>query len=112
MTPIFKIGGREKAGNYRPVSLTSVVGKLLDSIIEGITARYLENLHPIRQSQHGFVKEKSCLELLEGVTSNVDKGEPVDVLYLDFWEGFDKVPHQRLQREIRAHVVGVTVLYE
>ena len=27
VTPLFKKGGRQKAGNYRPVSLTSVVGE-------------------------------------------------------------------------------------
>ena len=34
VTPIFKKGGREKTGNYRPVSFTSVVGKILESIIK------------------------------------------------------------------------------
>ena len=34
VTPLFKKGSRQKAGNYRPVSLTSVVGKMLESIIK------------------------------------------------------------------------------
>ena len=42
----------------------------------------------IHTSQHGFLKEKSCLTnllcLLEEITKWVDDGSPVDVIYLDF----------------------------
>ena len=31
--PIFKKGSRNEAGNYRPVSLTSQIGQLLESVI-------------------------------------------------------------------------------
>ena len=33
VTPIFKKGGRDDPGNYRPVSLTSVPCKLMESLI-------------------------------------------------------------------------------
>uniref|UniRef100_A0A4W3H124 Reverse transcriptase domain-containing protein n=1 Tax=Callorhinchus milii TaxID=7868 RepID=A0A4W3H124_CALMI len=36
ITPLFKKGGREKIGNYRPASLTSAVGKILESLIRDI----------------------------------------------------------------------------
>jgi len=74
--------------NYRPVSLTSVTGKMLETIIEDVIAGQVDKLNVIRQSQHGFVKGKSrlsnLLEFFEGVTCAVDRGEPVDVLYFDF----------------------------
>ncbi|XP_055502086.1 uncharacterized protein LOC129703542 [Leucoraja erinacea] len=88
VTPLFKKGGREKTGNYRPVSLTSVVGKLVESVIKDGIAAHLESGEIIGQSQHGFTKGKSCLtnliEFFEDVTGSVDRGEPVDVVYLDF----------------------------
>ena len=40
----------------------------------------------------------------------MDKGEPVDVVYLDFQKAFDKVPHRRLVGKIRAHGIGGRVL--
>ena len=50
----------------------------------------------INPSQHGFLKEKSCLTnllcFLEEITKWVDDGSPVDVIYLDFHKAFDKVP--------------------
>ena len=114
VTPIFKKGGREKTGNYRAVSLTSAVGKILESIIKDFIAEHLESSGRIRQSQHGFMKGKSCLtnllEFFEDVTSRVDKGEPVDVVYLDFQKAFDKVPPKRLSCKIKAHGIGGRVL--
>ena len=34
VTTLFKKGSREELGNYRPVSLTSLVGKVLETLIE------------------------------------------------------------------------------
>jgi len=43
---------------------------------------------------------------LDEVTDYVDKGIPVDVIYLDFQKTFDKVPHKRLMEKVRA--LGMT----
>ena len=60
----------------------------------------------IKESQHGFLKGRSCLtnllEFLEFVSSYVDQGHPVDVIYLDFQKAFDKVPHRRLMLKINS----------
>jgi hypothetical protein len=50
------------------------------------------------------------LEFLEEVSANVDEGRPVDIIYLDFSKAFDKVPHQRLFRKLRAHGIGGQIL--
>ena len=75
-------------GNYRPVSLTSVIDKILESIIKDEIAEYLEVHDKTGLNQHGFVNGRSCLtnslEFFEEVTRKLDKGEPVDVIYLDF----------------------------
>eukprot|EP00061_Rhincodon_typus_P003137 g19381.t1 len=42
MTPLFKKGVRQKTENYRPISLTSVVGKILESIVKDEISEYLE----------------------------------------------------------------------
>ena len=36
----------------------------------------------------------------------MDDGSPVDVIYLDFQQAFDKVPHQRLILKLKAHGMG------
>ncbi|KAK4815480.1 hypothetical protein QYF61_003016, partial [Mycteria americana] len=54
----------------------------------------------IRHSQHGFIKGKSCLtnwiSLYDKVTRLVDEGKAMDVVFLDFSQAFDTVPHSIL----------------
>ena len=110
VTPIFKKGDKSDPGNYRPISLTSQVCKILESIIRESIVDHLNAQSLLLQSQHGFTKGKSCLtnllSFLEDVTSAIDEGKPVDVIYLDFSKAFDKVPHLRLIHKIKCH--GIT----
>ena len=107
VTPIFKKGPKHKPENYRPISLTSQISKVLEAILRDCINHHLDHHHLIKESQHGFSKGKSCLSnlllFLEDITKEVDSGKPVDVLYLDFSKAFDKVPHRRLEKKIRAH---------
>ena len=88
-----KKGSRNKSVNYRPESLTSVICKLLETIIRDHMMEFLIKHKLINPSQHGFLKAKSCLTnllcFLEEITKWVDDGSPVDVIYLDFQKAFD-----------------------
>jgi hypothetical protein len=110
VTPIFKKGSRQAPGNYRPISLTSHIGKLMESLLKDSIVEHLKNHKLINDSQHGFTSRRSCLTnlltFLEVLTDYVDKGFPVDVIYLDFQKAFDKVPHNRLIKKVKAH--GIT----
>ena len=109
VTPIFKKGSKSKTENYRPVSLTSVPCKLMESIIRDKVVNHLTINHLIKSSQHGFMKHKSVttnlLEFLEKVTATVDGGNPLDIIYLDFSKAFDKVPRLRLIEKLKAHSI-------
>ena len=114
VTPIFKKGSKSNPENYRPVSLTSVPCKLMESIIRDNVVDHLLLNQLIKSSQHGFMKHKSCttnlLEFLENVTKMVDNGDPVDIIYLDFSKAFDKVPKLRLIAKMKAHGIRGDVL--
>ena len=73
---VFKKGSKNDPQNYRPISLTSIVCKLLESIIKNNVLTHLEKFDLIRDSQHGFTKGRSCLtnllEFMEEVTSQLD----------------------------------------
>jgi len=75
---------------------------------------HLEKYKLITESQHGFVKNQSCLTnllvFMEEITSYVDSGYPVDIIYLDFHKAFDKVPHCRLSMKLAAHGITGNVL--
>ena len=99
VTHLFKKGPKNMASNYRPVSLTYQVCKIMESILKDDIINHLEQNGFIRDSQHGFRVGRSCLTnllyFMEIVTKQVDKGLPVDVVCLDFNKTLDKVPHNR-----------------
>ena len=61
ITPLFKKGSRNTPENYIPVSLTSVVCKLLETLIRDHMVEFLVKYRLINTSQHGFLKARSCL---------------------------------------------------
>jgi len=85
--PIFKKGSKTKANNYRPISLTSQLVKILESIIRTKMMEYLMDDNIVTHYQHGFVSKKSCstnlLVTFEDWTTALDSGYGIDVIYLD-----------------------------
>ena len=59
--PIFKKGDKAESSNYRPISLTSVVNKMLEAIMARAIRKYLDEHKLTRYSQYGFSKGNSCL---------------------------------------------------
>ena len=106
VTPLLKKGSQLEPGNYRPISLTSVPCKVLESIIKDEIMSHLLINNLIRTEQHGFVPRKSCetnlLETVDFATKHMSEKCPVDIVFLDFAKAFDKVPHKRLLAKLES----------
>ena len=110
VTPVFKKGVKSNPSNYRPISLTSVICKTLETLIRDKVVKFLEKNGLINNSQFGFRNKRSCLtnllDFFNYVYNVYDDCRSVDIIYLDFQKAFDKVPHMRLLTKLKAH--GVT----
>ena len=64
ITSIFKKGKKDDPGNYQPVSVTSVLQKVMEQTLQETMLRHVEGREEIRENQHGFTKGKSSLTKL------------------------------------------------
>ena len=107
VVPIYKGGKREDPSNYRPISLTCITCKVLESLIADHTLEHLKREKILTEKQFGFLKERSAeIQLLcatDDWKKNIDKGFQIDLIYLDLKKAFDKVPHKRLVKKLRKY---------
>ncbi len=107
VTPIYKKGSRVEAGNYRPVSLTVLAGRLMESMIKDEMVRHLCEQELIANEQHGFVLKKSCLtnllESIDLITEASNRGFTSMIVFMDFAKAFDKVCHRALLKKLKAY---------
>ena len=107
-------GDKHDPKNYRPISLTSVLSKVCESLVRDSIIEHLQVTEQLCKEQHGFLPRRSCigqlLTCLEDWTKQLDQGHPVDVIYCDFQRAFDSVPHQRLLRKVYCFGIRGQVL--
>ena len=112
--PIFKKGRKDSPGNYRPVSLTSILCKVFERFVRDALCKHLLDNDLLSKDQFGFCKGRSCIsQLLVTINewlSSLDKKIPVDAAYLDFRKAFDSVPHKRLITKLSGYGVRGPVL--
>ena len=105
-----KKGNKEDPVNYRPISLTCILFKVLEHIVaSNITAHF--NKHNILYDlQHGFRERRSCetqlIQLVDELARNLVNGHQTDLILLDFSKAFDKVSHLKLLFKLQQHGVN------
>ena len=107
VSPTFKSGSKLEKQNYRQVSLTCILGKVLEKVIGLEITEFLINDLLLNANQHGFMPRKSCatnlIESIDILTDALNNGKMVHVVYTDFSKAFDKVDHDLLLLKTEAY---------
>ena len=101
-----KKGATNKAENYRPISLTSIVRKLMEYFVKDSIMTHLraENLLPSKQ--YGFINGRSTmtqlLSYLDKCIDTIVSGGVVDTIYFEIAKAVDSVHHERLLDKLKS----------
>ena len=114
VSPIFKKGARNKAANYRPISLTSIVCKIMESLVKESILTHMISNNLLSKKQYGFISGRSTvtqlLNYLDRCATIMADGGVTDAIYFDFAKAFDTVPHSRLIGKLQAYGVSGDLL--
>lgn len=100
ITPIYKKGDSTLPSNYRPISLTCTLCKLMEVITKDQVMSFLLAKGLISREQHAFIARHSTVTNLLECTNDwavsFHNRVPTDVVYVDFSRAFDSVVHKKL----------------
>ena len=108
MVPLPKSTGKTVPTNYRPISLLSVLSKILDKHVHIYLNDYLEKRQLLHPFQSGFKRKYSCNTALACHTNSLltamNKSEVSGVVFLDLKKAFDLVDQDILFKKLAIYL--------
>ena len=110
IAPVHKKGLRSDPANKRPVSLTAVTCRVLEKLICRSVLQNAESQGLISKQQFAYRSRKSTTDCLLSFTNFVanaiNRGDNVDVVYTDYKNAFETMPHDLLVSVLPLKAVG------
>ena len=106
MCAVFKKGKKSDPANYRPISFTHVVSKILEHIVHSFIMKHLKDHNILTDCPHGLRAKRSTemqLILTLHDMAKAIQSSSIHAVVSDFAKAFDKVPHRRLLRKLRHY---------
>ena len=104
VVPVHKKGPKASVENYRPISLTCIIMKVMERIVRD--ELMLRCGHLIDPRQHGFLKNKSCttqlVDFCDSLSLSLNCNIRSDVIYFDFAKAFDSVNHDLILKKLKS----------
>ena len=112
--PFIKKPNVFELGNFRPISLLSSLSKILEKCVFDQVCAYFEDNKLFYSSQYGYRKNHStdyaCVELVDKVMHDLDKGETPICFFLDLSKAFDTLNHDILLSKLRYYGLDDNVI--
>ncbi len=100
VTPIFKTSDPSNPQNYRPISLLSCIGKLMERCVHKYLYNFVVTNNRLTSYQSGFIKGDSTVNqltyLYNDICKALDEGKEVRAVFCDISKAFDRVWHRGL----------------
>jgi len=111
---VFKKGATGILSNYRPISLTCVMSKVMERIVSRKVCDHLRLNNILSPDQHGFLSKRSTstnlLKCYNDWSLSIQSREQTTVIYVDFSKAFDVVPHAKLFYRLHNYGIRENVL--
>ena len=105
--PIYKKGNRSDVGNYRPISVLSVLNKVFEKLIYKRLYSFFEKYKLFYEFQFGFRGGHSTIqaliEVLDKIRDSIEKGKIVCGIFADLSKAFDTVDHKILLEKLNHY---------
>jgi hypothetical protein len=114
IVPIPKAGDNTNPKCYRPISLLSILSKLLERHVQHLLLDHIMEKNLISDSQWGFVSGRSTtsalLTVIDSWHRHLEAGREICAVFLDLQKAFDSVPHRNLLFVLQQMDVHPTLL--
>ena len=105
ITPLHKSNDCSDPSRYRGITITSVIGKVFNTILNNRLDRFLADKNFINECQIGFTKKARTADHMFILKSLIDKycskpGGKLYACFVDFRKAFDKVIHAGLKMKL------------
>ena len=110
VTPLFKKEDPSAVSNYRPISLLSAVGKVLEKVVHKHLFNYVRDHDILTAMQSGFIPGDSTVNQLTDIYNtfckSLDEGKEVRAVFCDISKAFDRVWHEGLLFKLKS--IGIS----
>ena len=92
------------AKSYRPISIISCLGKILERIMNSRITKWFDQKNILIDEQSGFRKKRSThdviINLVDSVKNNFKEGKKTGAILYDFEKAFDQTPHNNILHKL------------